>query len=385
MTFSTSVTSLAFAAVITCALPTVASADHDTATSYPDSVAPNDTVEKIARTLRPIFRPGNGKYVVLPKIYYSSEAGLGFGVELGRAFQWGRLYAADSDVRIRGRVTVEGDGAASVTLNLGWLDKKYNFKTKLEYDDIPRSFYGVGADTPESNRETYQGQSILYYIEVFRRITEHFRMGVRGEAQDYVMLEVEEGGLLDARSAPGDHTAVAGAGILAFYDSRERRYSPRRGSYHQFFWLRFGSIDGRDYEFNVFNADFRWYIPVRLNDVLAVQLFTYITDERPPFFRLASIGGRAHSRGYRRGRYIDEVMAAAQLEYRTPVWWRVGLVGFAGMAEVAPIVSDLRLEHTRPTVGGGARFLLGRNWGHARFDIAYGDQFRFYFRLDEAF
>jgi hypothetical protein len=78
-------------------------------------------------------------------------------------------------------------------------------------------------------------------------------------------------------------------------------------------------------------------------------------------------------------------MAAAQLEYRTPVWWRVGLVGFAGIAEVAPIVSDLRLEHTRPTVGGGARFLLGRNWGHARFDIAYGDQFRFYFRLDEAF
>jgi outer membrane protein assembly factor BamA len=104
-------------------------------------------------------------------------------------------------------------------------------------------------------------------------------MGVRGEAQDYVMLEVEEGGLLDAGSAPGDHTAVAGAGILAFYDSRERRYSPRRGSYHQFFWLRFGSIDGRDYEFNVFNADFRWYIPVRLNDVLAIQLFTYITDE----------------------------------------------------------------------------------------------------------
>jgi len=39
MTITTSVTSLAFAAVITCALPTVVSADHDKATSYPDSVA----------------------------------------------------------------------------------------------------------------------------------------------------------------------------------------------------------------------------------------------------------------------------------------------------------------------------------------------------------
>jgi len=387
MTLTTGVACFFLAAVLLCSMPTGVHADHDDPVAYPDSIAPNDGVEKVVRWIRPIVRPGSGKYVVLPKISYSSEAGLGFGVELGRAFQWGGLYAADSDIRITGRLTVEGDGEASVTLNLGWLDKKYTFKTKLEYNDIPRSFYGIGPDTPESNRETYQGQSLLYYIEAFRRVTEHFRVGARGEIEDYVMLEVEEGGLLDSHTVPGgdNHSAVAGVGLLAFYDSRGRRFSPRRGSLHQFFWMRFGSIDGRGYEFNVFNADFRWYIPVRRADVLALQIFGYFTDERPPFWRLAAIGGRAHSRGYKKGRYLDEVMAAAQLEYRMPVWWRVGVVGFAGIAEVAPVVRDLRFEHVRPTVGAGARFLLGRNWGHARIDVAYGNEFRFYFRLDEAF
>lgn len=386
MKFTVTVSTITFAAIMACVSPLLADTDQDVVTSYPDSVAPpNDTVEKIVTAFRPFIRPGNGKYVVLPHVSYTSEAGIGIGVEMGRAFHWGKLRAADSDVRVRGKVTLDGDGAASMTLNLGWLDKKYNFKTKLDYDNIPRSFYGIGADTPDSNRETYEGQSTVYYIEAFRSITRHFRLGVRGEAQDYVIVGAEAGGLLDALSIRGNRSTIAGAGMVASYDTREQRFSPRRGSYHQLLWLRFGSVDGRDFEFNVFNADFRWFIPVRHADVLAVQLFTYVTDERPPFYRLAAIGGRAHSRGYKKGRYLDEAMAAAQVEYRMPLWWRVGLAGFAGVAEVAPTMNDIRFDNYRTTLGGGLRFLLGHDWGNARIDAAYGNEFRLYFRLDEAF
>ena len=56
-----------------------------------------------------------------------------------------------------------------------------------------------------------------------------------------------------------------------------------------------------------------------------------------------------------------------------------------GYRLVAPVVRDLRFEHVRQTVGAGVRFLVGRNGGNVRIDVAYGDQFRFYFRLDEAF
>ena len=369
-----------------CLLAPRARAEHTEAQADPDSLPHRDTVEKIASWVRPITRPGNGKYVVLPKITHTSEAGLGFGVEVGRAFQWGGLYAADSDIRFTGQITLEGDGEASATLNLGWLDKKYTFKTKFSFDDIPRSYYGIGDDTPESNRETYERQSILYYIEAFRRITGHIRVGLRGELEDNVMVEVEEGGLLDSGMVPGANDAtVVGGGLLVDYDSRERRFSPRHGVYLQFFWMGFESIGGQKFHFNTINADLRWYVPVRGADVLALQLFTYATDGQTPFWRMAAIGGRAHSRGYRKGRYLDKVMAAAQLEYRMPIWWRVGLVGIAGISEVASAASDLRFNNVRPTVGGGMRFLIGKSGGHARVDVAYGDSFHFYFSLDEAF
>ena len=69
------------------------------------------------------------------------------------------------------------------------------------------------------------------------------------------------------------------------------------------------------------------------------------------------------------------------------LWRRVGVVGFAGVGDVAPEPADLRFRHLRPTLGGGLRWLLAKD-GHvnARLDVAVGQSsVRAYFGLDEAF
>jgi outer membrane translocation and assembly module TamA len=92
-------------------------------------------------------------------------------------------------------------------------------------------------------------------------------------------------------------------------------------------------------------------------------------------------------RGHYQGRYRDRQMVAAQAEYRVPVWWRLGVVGFAGVGQVARDVDDFHFGALHVSAGGGLRFLVSRSKRvNARGDVAWGeDDFGVYVALGEAF
>ena len=110
-------------------------------------------------------------------------------------------------------------------------------------------------------------------------------------------------------------------------------------------------------------------------------------DGDVPFFRLAQLGGHTHSRGYKKARYRDQVLAAFQGEYRCPIYRRLGFTTFAGAAVVAPQLAEIKAKHLRPTVGMGLQFRTeSLNGIVARADIAFGQEdVRFDLSLDEAF
>lgn len=326
-------------------------------------------------------------FVYLPKVSYGEFQGVGFGGQILRPLAWGDRAPA-SEVDVEGEATTRGQGEVAFTLNLGWGEERYYAKTKVEFTNIAHRFYGIGPDTPDRDEEVFERQSLLYYLELMRRVSGRLRVGVRGEFEDSRMLESEPGGLFRTLPIPGvEGSHVAGFGVLADWDTRDDRYWPTRGGYYQGFAVRFNDDAGSDYEFDVFYVDLRRFIPTRRNHVLALQAFVYATDGAPPFWRLAELGGRPHSRGYRRARYRDNVLLAFQAEHRFAVWRRFGLVGFAGLADVAPHMADMKFEHMRPTLGGGLRFRVGGNHHriNARLDIAYGNDLRLYFKLGESF
>ena len=102
---------------------------------------------------------------------------------------------------------------------------------------------------------------------------------------------------------------------------------------------------------------------------------------------MASLGGRAHTRGYRRDRYLDHLLVAAQAEYRFPPWKRFGTTAFLGWAAVAPGLATLQAKYLRPTVGFGLNLRYGANDAIlARFDSAFGHEgVEFDFSLTESF
>lgn len=327
--------------------------------------------------------------VAVPKAYYTSEDRFGVGLELVRPYRFpgSTAAAADSDLRAKGRLHVDGHGAAEfeATSHLG--EGRWSVRTKVTYEALALRFWGIGSDTPSDAEEIYRPQNVLAYTEVFHRVVGALRLGVRAEWQDYRYVEVETGGLLDAGTLRGSGaSSVLGGGVVAAWDTRDNRYAPRRGVYAQAFWLWFGAAN-TEYEFNNGHLDFRAYFDLGKQNTLAVQAFTFALFGDVPIWRYASVGGRAHSRGYRRDRYLERRMGALQAEWRRPVVARVDAVGFFGLANVARRYDRFTLANMRPSLGAGLRIHPRENRDLTiRSDLAFGeDSVRFYLSFGHAF
>jgi outer membrane translocation and assembly module TamA len=101
------------------------------------------------------------------------------------------------------------------------------------------------------------------------------------------------------------------------------------------------------------------------------------------------LGGDQLLRGYYGGRFRDQDLLALQAEYRMPVWWRLGAVGFVAAGQVAPKLDDLGLDRFKPAAGLGLRFLLSPEEGlNIRADYGWGfdvESSGFYLSIGEIF
>jgi hemolysin activation/secretion protein len=132
-------------------------------------------------------------------------------------------------------------------------------------------------------------------------------------------------------------------------------------------------------------TDLRAYRPLGIG-VLAGQVYTEAVTNTAPFQLLPLLGGPSRLRGYREGRFRDDVYWTAQAEYRMPLFWRFKATTFAAVGEVGPRVGGKLVQDVEAAVGIGGRLQLNDDGVHGRVDIAYGRSgLEFYLSLGEAF
>jgi outer membrane protein assembly factor BamA len=284
--------------------------------------------------------------------------------------------------------TTRGQKEAEAVLEWNLGEGRHYLKSKISYSDMSRRFYGLGPRASLSREEVVRPETTLGYVEFFRRFTSRFQAGLRYEYEQIHYLELEPQSLLEtesAKSAGGGR--VSGGGLIFDFDTRDRRHSPTGGVHYQAFGLIFDDAFGSRFDFNNYNVDLSSYLRLGERQVLAAQAFMYdVRGGGAPVWRMAELGGRSHTRGYRRGRYTDRLLVAVQAEYRMDVGTRWGFVGFLGAGNVAGDFDRLQVKYVRPTAGSGIRMRLTDDHLKARFDVAFGQESpRFYFGLDEAF
>jgi outer membrane protein assembly factor BamA len=170
-----------------------------------------------------------------------------------------------------------------------------------------------------------------------------------------------------------------------FWDARDNIYYPTTGSYAEFVATLYSAAWGSDFTFGRVKADLRGYRSVGPG-VLAGQVYTDAVVGNAPFQLLPLLGGSIRMRGYREGRFRDDVYWAVQAEYRVPLFWRFKAAAFVSAGEVGPRVGAPLVNGVETAAGLGGRLRFTDTGVHGRVDLAYSPTgLELYLSLGEAF
>ena len=176
-------------------------------------------------------------------------------------------------------------------------------------------------------------------------------------------------------------------GIKFQWDTRDSVFFPRRG---QLMELAFDAhLKALGDSFDYLQGKFSWnqYLGLTPRQVLAFREMVSFVAGSAPFYSLPRLGQGSDIRGFRAGEYQDNILLAAQAEYRLQILAWLGAVAFLGVGEVEPDLGSLSFRDLLLAGGVGARVTVAKaNHVNARADVAFSKQgVSFYFAVGEAF
>lgn len=260
----------------------------------------------------------------------------------------------------------------------------------------PDSFYGIGGDTPDDAEETYTDRFVRTHAFVQTLARRNLRVGPQalvrvGEVTeiDPACADASTGGRPDRLACGGvpgiGQTVVAGIGAVIRWDARDSLYDPTNGPFAEASILWHSAAWGSDFTFAEGTFDVRGYRRWGRGAV-AAQVYAAAVAGRAPFQRLPQLGGADRMRGFREGRYRDDVYWTMQVAYRVPLFWRFKAVAFASAGEVGPRLGGALVDDVETAAGVGGRLRLTDDGVHGRIDLAMGDDgVELYIGLGEAF
>lgn len=328
---------------------------------------------------------GQADWLLLPYASYAPDTKIATGLVVGYYLPE-RPGGTASSVQTTITVTQRRQLIAEVSPELYVSGGQWRILGEGKVSHFPNSFYGIGGGTPADAEESYTARYGSIDLSAQRRIRNNLRVGPRLFVRHGRVRDPEEGGLIAQAQVPGaDGGTTVGLGLSAFWDARNSLYYPTTGSYAEVVVTGYAPAWGSDYTFRQLTTDVRGYRTVGPG-VLAGQVYTESVAGTAPFQLLPLLGGASRLRGYREGRYRDDVYWTTQLEYRFPLFWRLKGTAFASIGEVGPRVDRVLGEHVEAAVGLGGRLRFTEDGVHGRLDIAYSATgLELYISLGEAF
>ena len=324
-------------------------------------------------------------WLIVPYASYSPTTKLALGGAIGY-YTTAPPGQSPSQVEMSLKVTQERQISAEIDPELYLNDGRLHIKAELRGSKFPSSFHGVGGDTRESDEESYTSSYGVLDLTVQQRVHPHLHVGPSVYVRIGDITDPETGGVIETNQVVGAEGGVtAGLGGAVLWNTRDNDYFPTTGMYAEAEATWYSSAWGSDQTFSVLTTDLRGYQSVGPG-VLAGQVYTANVVGRAPFLLLPKLGGDDLMRGYRSGRFRDNVLWSAQTEYRFPLVWRFKGTAFTSAGEVAPRISPTLFEDVELAAGLGARFQLTDSGLHGRFDVAYSRTgIEFYVSVGEAF
>jgi hypothetical protein len=267
-------------------------------------------------------------------------------------------------------------------------EERFLFKGELRYRNFPDRYYGVGNTTSKEDEEYYSYDLLGFKLLALRKVRNGLFIGLDYQfTKEYNFKYFENKELING-TVPGYNGGIGSAmGFVAVHDTRDNVVNAYSGelfevsSYFNTHYL------GSTFDFTNINVTFNKYFEIKKDHVIATNTVINMNYGVVPFLDMAKVGGDDILRGYAKNRYRDHHFAGTQVEYRFPLFWRLGMVTFAGIGDVFRTTKDLTLNNLKYTYGAGLRFRVNtKERLNVRFDYGFGRKHNsFYITLTEAF
>ena len=299
---------------------------------------------------------GRKRIQPLPALGSSPETGFQFGATvlavidrpaLDHARPASLIATALRSTKSQTRISMEGEhwtrhNARRVNALLAW-------------QKFPLPYYGIGDTARAGNKEIFTPRGVEALVGVQQRVRGAWYAtgGIRVVDQSITPDTI---GVIRQRTLTGSEGGrLVELSVGGLVDSRDNLFAPRQGTFAQLTYTRNDDVLGSPFQYDRVRIDARHYRTLTGTHVVAAQMLILGVTDDTPFDQLALVGGGDMFRGYARGRYRDRRLAAAQIEYRSPLARRVGIVAFGGAGSIASDWSALRGARLLPTYGAGVR------------------------------
>lgn len=335
---------------------------------------------------------GRPNFLIYPTVAFSPETSWEFG------FSSLYLYYANRDTSNR---LSEMSAFTYYTLENQyglWLDHanygdkdKYMFLGRFRFQSFPLFYHGIGVNTPAEPLALVDARYLLWKEHFLRRLQGYWYGGIYTDLQSIPdPVFVDQTDISYELPLGYEGSFNLGIGLSLVYDSRHNVLNERKGSFTELSFLRYDNFWGSDQELTSFLVESRQFQSINKRDVLAFHFLGQFINGEAPFHMLSLMGGESMMRGYYYGRYRDNNLMAAQVEYRMlPFKFakRWGATAFIAAGQVYPNWDQLALNKFLVAGGGGLRFLIFPQKDiYTRLDFAFTEEGPgFYFFIGEAF
>lgn len=326
-----------------------------------------------------------------PAASYSSRAGLAIGIMPLLQVNSPRLPRAATftpAVLISTKRMFEVQCDADI-----YLPHQIDITGKFEFYKQPDDLYATGNGKDKEVLARYDFRRNYFTAQLLKGwgTDGHLRTGLLFEVDDYGFSDIEPSSAADTvatfgLATSGSGTSVGG-GLVVGYDGRDNVLSPSRGLYALVSVSEFGRSGGFG-SFGLVTADVRHYWALPLKSVIAAQVYGSVGWGDMPFTKMPTCGGTRLGRAIGHNlKYVDSGAWLTQVEWRVPLFWRIGAVAFGGVGNVAGKL-DRAFQDVHLMCGAGLRFDVFPGKGlNLRLDggISSRGDHAIYFNVREAF
>ncbi len=306
------------------------------------------------------------RLILAPIISYAPETSLSFGVGAKYLFKFKGSgdETRTSNMPMTLQYTLKNQFILFSGFEFFTPQEEWVIEGNFLFQNFPRSFYGFGPNTLSSSEEVYDSFQLLFEPVFLKRMFAKYLFvggGVRFNKIFKVDLE-ENKGLNNLKPLGYKGSTSVGTELAVLYDSRDNILNARKGTYIKVTHGFYGKALGGSHQFQLTRFDARYFFQPFKNrdDVIGFHAIGRATHNDVPLSELALLGGGDILRGYTKGRFIDRNLLATQVEYRTQIKGRLGLVAFVGAGNVADKIDNFKISTIKPNYGIGLRFLLDR-------------------------